>query len=92
VLGTLFRSWVFAHKISPSESRWGLLLEESCATCSHVKILYSQRGMSFWRIRLTRVYGWMGVGHPSLYVVMGMYNMSVVDMGLPDQISGLLEG
>ena len=30
------------------------------------------------------VYGWVGVGHPSSFVVMGMDNVSVVDMGLPD--------
>ena len=39
-------------------------------------------------MRLTRVYGWVGVGHPSSSVVMGMDSVSVVDMGLPDQISG----
>ena len=39
-------------------------------------------------MRLTRVYGWEGAGHPSSSVVMGMDCASVVDMGLPDQISG----
>ena len=66
----------------------GRLLGESRAICSHVKISYSQRGMSFFRIRLTRVYGWVGVGHPSSSVIMGMDNVSVVYMGLPDQILG----
>jgi hypothetical protein len=39
-------------------------------------------------MRLTRVYGWVGVGNPSLSVVMGMDSVSVVDMGLPDQSLG----
>ena len=39
-------------------------------------------------MRLTRVYGWVGARQLSLSVVMGMDSVSVVDMGLPDQISG----
>ena len=56
--------------------------------CSHVKILYSQRGVSFLRIRSTHVYGWLGVGHLASYVMMGMDDVSVVDIRLPDQILG----
>jgi hypothetical protein len=39
-------------------------------------------------MRSTRVYGWMGVGHPSASVVMGMADERMVDIWLPDQISG----
>ena len=52
-VGVLFRRLESAHKISLFENRQERLLGESLATCSYVKILCSQRGMSFRRIRLT---------------------------------------
>ncbi len=39
-------------------------------------------------MRSTHVYGWMGVGQLSTSVVIGMADVRVVGIGLPDQISG----
>ena len=68
------------------------MVGDCLAICSYLKMLCSQRGMRFRRMRLIRVYGWVEVGHPSSSVVMGMDIMIVVDMGLPDQISGPPKG
>ncbi len=38
-------------------------------------------------MRSTRMYGWMGVGQPYAFVVMGMADVRVVDIWLPDQNS-----
>ena len=39
-------------------------------------------------MRSTRVYGWMGVGHLFVSMVTGMADEIMVDIWLPDQISG----
>ncbi len=39
-------------------------------------------------MRSVRLYGWMGVGQQYASMVMGMADMRVVDIGLPDQILG----
>ncbi len=43
-------------------------------------------------MRSTHVYGWMGVGNPSASVVMGIADERMVDIWLPDQISGPARG
>ena len=82
----------FAHNNSSSESAFGRLSGEICAICSHVYMLCSQRGVSFRRIRLIGVYGCEDVEQSSSSVVIGIAAVNVVDMGLPDHISGPLNG
>ena len=48
----------------------------------------SQKGVSLSKIRLTRVYGCVVVGHPSSSVVMGMEEISEEEISFPDHISG----
>jgi hypothetical protein len=50
----------------------GCVLGERLATCAHEWILYSHKGMSLLNIRLTRVYGCVGVGHWSSSMVIGI--------------------
>ena len=67
---------------------YGCVLGERLVICAHVCILYSQKGVSLLSIRLTFVYGCLGVGQPSSYVEMGIEEDKVEDISLPDHISG----
>ncbi len=64
------------------------MLGDFLATCDHVCMLGSQKGVSLNSIRVTRVYGCVGVGQPSSTVVMGIDEVREEDISFPDHISG----
>ncbi len=55
---------------------------------AHVCILCSQKGVSLSRIRITLVYGCLGVGQPSSSVVMGVEEVREEEVSFPGHISG----
>ena len=77
-----------AHRISESESIYGCALGDNRAICAHLCILFSQKGVSLSRIRLTSVYGCVIVGQPSSSVVIGIEEVSEEEISFPDHISG----
>ncbi len=64
------------------------MLGDFLATCAHVYILFSQKGVSLSRILFTCVYGCVGVGQLSSSVVIGIEEVREEDISFPDHISG----
>ncbi len=54
--------------------------------------MYSQKDVSLRDTRFALVYGYMGVGQPSSYLVMGIEEDIVEYSSLPNHISGLRGG
>ncbi len=64
------------------------MLGDFLATCDHVCILFSQKGVSLSRILFTCVYGCVGVGKLSSSVVIGVEDVREEDISFPGHISG----
>ncbi len=62
------------------------MLGDFLATCAHVCILFSQKGVSLSRIMFTCVYGCVGVGQLSSSVVIGIEEVREEDISFPDHI------
>ncbi len=55
------------------------MIGKRLATCTHERILYSQKGVSLRNIWFAHVYGCVGIGQPSSFVVMGIEEDIVED-------------
>ena len=73
-----------AHRISESQSIYGYALGDNRVICAHLCILFSHKGVSLSRFRLTSVYGCVIVGQPSSSVVIGIEEVSEEEISFPD--------
>ncbi len=77
----------FAHCSSRSSRKYGWPSGPLPRIWAHSWMACSHRGASLWRICVACGKGWSSVGQPSSSVVIGILDVIVVDICLPDQIS-----